>query len=150
MTGVSSFVLTAQFSFMFITHNPQICHDFIVTAWFSHFSRVAFKIDSNICSFRTRWLTSNTALRLQSVLNRLFFSVPWTLDLWFDLQRANSRPISPILLNQYMHWQTFGPDRVNATKHQLKHLPGVHLTIGLYMGCEAMLPAPGGDSLCFN
>lgn len=42
-----------------------------------------------------------------SVLHYLFLNVSWTLDLWFDVLLPYSQPISPILLNQYVHWRMF-------------------------------------------
>lgn len=62
----------------------------------------------NIRPSQPEWLETQCYIfSHDSVLHYLFLSVPWTLDLWFDVLLPNSRPISPILLNQYVHWRMF-------------------------------------------
>lgn len=62
----------------------------------------------NICLCQPQCLETQCYIfSHDSVLHYLFPSVPWTLDLWFDVLLPNSQPISPILLNQYVHWRMF-------------------------------------------
>lgn len=71
------------------------------------------------------WLVTITHFQSRSSLP----SVHPTLDLWLDVLLPNSRPISAVLLNQYVHWWMLGPTDYGWQK-----------STGTFAGCPFNIP----------